>query len=240
MPALTTVNQPSSIDLFWKPIVDNSDPLLLCVDAPPQPSSVQQEAGSIPLASAFSLVRLADFMSRRGKSFELRNANSITFQDLSAKPTVLFGGVGIPWVIRDTRPLRYRPQRQSGSNLIWIEDRNNPSNRAWSIDTSLPISQLNKDYAIVVRIVDKGTGHPVLTIVGLTANGTSAASDCLQKPLCVDDIVRHAPKDWSSKNIEAVLATPVIEGQPGPPSVLAVEELRIGGASPDPQPSELR
>jgi hypothetical protein len=222
--ARLTVNQPSSIDLFWEPIFDFPGRLLLCADASsPQPSSVHRDAGSIPLASASALVRLAGFMSLRGKSPELRDANSVTFQDLSAEPMVLFGGLDIPWVIEDVKPLRYHPQSQPGSKLIWLEDRNNPSSRAWSIDTALPDSRRNKDYAIVIRIVGKSSGHPRLTIAGLTANSTIGASDCLQMSLCVDDIVRHAPKDWSSKNIEVVLAIHMIAGQPGQINVLAVE-----------------
>jgi hypothetical protein len=83
----------------------------------------------------------------------------------------------------------------------------------------------------VVRIVNADIANPRVTISGLTAVGTATASVCLQEPTCVDEIVRQAPKDWPSENIEVVIATQMIDGQPGPSRVLAVEGLKSRAAA---------
>jgi hypothetical protein len=37
----------------------------------------------------------------------------------------------------------------------------------------------------------------------------------------IEDMNRLAPKDWKHGNVEVVLATPVIDGQPGPQHIVA-------------------
>jgi hypothetical protein len=34
-------------------------------------------------------------------------------------------------------------------------------------------------------------------------------------------LARHAPPNWEGKNIQIVLATEIIDGQPGPPRVVS-------------------
>ena len=36
-------------------------------------------------------------------------------------------------------------------------------------------------------------------------------------------MLEKAPRNWDQKNLEAVIETQVIDGHPGPPTVLAVE-----------------
>jgi len=220
-------NTLSSVDLFWKPFLDPPGRLLLCVGIPPEIGS-HLDGGSIPLANAFALVRLAEFLGLRGKGLQPRTANSLTFQDLIADPAVIVGGFDNPWAINELKPLRFHFQQQPGAHLIWIEDSANPSSREWSVNTTLPASQITEEYAIVVRNVNTNSSHPHLTIAGLTTNGVAAAIDCLQKTMCDDDIAKHAPKGWPFKDIEAVIVVEMINGQPGPSRVLAVEGLETG------------
>jgi hypothetical protein len=37
----------------------------------------------------------------------------------------------------------------------------------------------------------------------------------------IEDMNRLAPKGWKHGNVEVVLATPVIDGHPGPPHIVA-------------------
>ena len=210
----------SSLDLFWKPILDSSGNLLICVDGDPD-IKLHRQTDSIPLTNAFSLVRLGDYLGKRGKSYQLRTISSLDFQDLAAQSNVLIGGLSNPWAVDQTAKLRYHLEQHPGTGLIWIEDRKNPSSRIWSTNAPLLALQSKDEYAIVVRTVT--AGNPGIIIAGLTPNGTAGASECLLSVKCIDDIVRQAPKDWVSKSIEAVVVTHMIDGRPGPSSVQAVE-----------------
>jgi len=56
---------------------------------------------------------------------------------------------------------------------------------------------------------------------GITPFGTTAAAEFLTSPQHLDDVLRHGPPDWATRNIQIVLETRVIDGAAGPPHVLA-------------------
>jgi hypothetical protein len=53
--------------------------------------------------------------------------------------------------------------------------------------------------------------------------GTEAASEVVSNPAYLDAMLQKAPKNWDQLNLEAVVEANVIEGHPGPPTVVAVE-----------------
>jgi len=67
------------------------------------------------------------------------------------------------------------------------------------------------------------TGQPIIVVGGIIDKGTLAASELVYNPAYLDALLAKAPKNWESLNLEAVLETQLIDGQPGPPTVLAVE-----------------
>jgi hypothetical protein len=75
----------------------------------------------------------------------------------------------------------------------------------------------------VARIHDDVTGQPVIIAAGILGEGTEAASEVLYNPTYLDAMLAKAPKNWDGKNLEAVIETHVIEGNPGPPEVVDVE-----------------
>ncbi len=87
----------------------------------------------------------------------------------------------------------------------------------------MPNLKLAKDYAIVARFHDHVTGQPVIVIAGILGEGTQAASEVVSNPAYLDAMLQKAPKNWEQMNLEAVVETSVIEGNPGPPVVLAVK-----------------
>jgi hypothetical protein len=42
-------------------------------------------------------------------------------------------------------------------------------------------------------------------------------------PAYLDALPAKAPADWDRRNLEAIIKTQIIDGHPGPPSVVAVE-----------------
>jgi hypothetical protein len=87
---------------------------------------------------------------------------------------------------------------------------------------SPPYSKLGEDYAIVARYLDQTTGQLVVVAAGIGGNGTISAGEFLTDRKFLAQLVEHAPKDWARKNVEAVIATQVIDGKSGPPRVVAV------------------
>ena len=62
--------------------------------------------------------------------------------------------------------------------------------------------------------------YGIFVILG---EGTEAASEVVSNPAYLDAMLQKAPKNWDQLNLEAVIVANVIEGHPGPPTVVAVE-----------------
>jgi hypothetical protein len=67
------------------------------------------------------------------------------------------------------------------------------------------------------------TGEPVIIAAGILGDGTEAASEVLYNPTYMNAMLAKAPKNWDKMNLEAVIETHVIDGNPGPPEILDVE-----------------
>ena len=80
-----------------------------------------------------------------------------------------------------------------------------------------------RDYAVVARLHDKFTGEPVIILAGILGEGTEAASEVVSNQAYLEAVLQKAPKNWDQLNLEAVIEANVIEGHPGPPTVVAVE-----------------
>jgi hypothetical protein len=91
------------------------------------------------------------------------------------------------------------------------------------LEWQVPGKSLGPDYVIFARPHDRVTGEPVIILVGILRDGTEAASEVVSNPAYLDAMFEKAPKNWDQLNLEAVIVTNVIEGHPGPPTVVAVE-----------------
>jgi hypothetical protein len=78
------------------------------------------------------------------------------------------------------------------------------------------------DYALVARFWDSTTDNWVLILAGLGRNGTEAAAQVVTTPQYLELLREKAGKDFTNRNIEAVLKLSVVEGKTGAPSIVAV------------------
>ena len=117
--------------------------------------------------------------------------------------------------------LRYRMKVDTGSSTLQIYNSEKPDEEHWKLDFSTPTEHVTGDYAIVARFADRTTENTVIVAAGLGEDGTSAAADFLTHPQYLVSLGEGAPKNWSARNVEAVIKTQVIDGKPGPPIVLA-------------------
>ena len=219
---------------FWNSALQAPGPMLVCIGEPGLPPSGAQPnvAGTISdhiyygpdrvkLADANALFHLAEFLGSKGKPSRLQAAASTSLTDLRQGPVVLVAGIDNPWTTRIAQSLQFHFGFAPKENLVWIEDRANPSRHDWQVNFAEQYSQLTQDYAIVARFSDPITGQPVIIAAGLGENGTIAAGEFLTSERDMEDAARLAPGDWRHKNAEIVLATQVIDGKSGPPRVLA-------------------
>jgi hypothetical protein len=148
-------------------------------------------------------------------------ASEASFSQLREGPVVLVGAFDNIWTLRVTQKLRFGFQSKDGEALL--VDRKSQKETTWATAWDLPYQKLSRDYAIVARIFDATTGQPVIIAAGISEEGTEAAGEILYNPVYLDSLLAKAPKNWEQMNMEAVIETQVIEGHPGPPTILAVE-----------------
>lgn len=236
------VPPPSNIDRFWQPVISSANPATFCLgepaknidlstinnyDAPIPPSKPEQlyvrlqYSGNLALADVITLTRTAAALEARHKTFRVVPASEATFQQLREGPIVLIGAFDNIWTLRVTQKLRFGFESRDG--VAVLVDRKSPNSTAWATAWDLPYQKLSRDYAIVARIHDKTTGQPVIIAAGISEEGTEAAGEILYNPVYLDSLIAKAPPDWEHKNMEAVIETQVIQGNSGPPNILAVE-----------------
>ena len=241
----TLLHRPSAQDLFWKPVLDTAGPVLLAAgdvpDGPPiQGASGDQDtavpvvqktsATTIPFSDAMTMARVLGTLESRGKRVIIRQEASSSFSELRENPVVLIGAFNNEWSLRLTRRLRYSLALDAEKHLIYIKDAKNPSARAWSWATDQPRDHQGEvgsprlqDYALISRIWNSETGHPVIVIGGLYRYGTEAAGEFLNDQQAMQAILKRAAslRDVHS-NVQIVLATTVTDGTAGPPRVVAL------------------
>jgi hypothetical protein len=240
--ALRNAQPATSIDRFWAPITDGTTTATYCLgepaknidvgsinsfDAPaggsePQPLYFRLHlSGHLALADVITLTRTAAALETRHKAFRVVPASEASFAQLREGPIVLIGGFDNIWTLRVTQKLRFGFESRNGVAII--VDRKSPKQTSWATAWDLPFEKLSRDYAIVARIHDNTTGQPVIVAAGISEEGTEAAGEILYNPVYLDSLLAKLPANWEALNMEAVIETQVIEGHPGPPSILAVE-----------------
>jgi len=234
---LRLFQNPSNLDRFWEPVTASSSPTTYCVGEPYQPTVSQVArrsaasedelqtrlyfSGRMNISDVVTLTHTTAPLASHHGSFRVLPASEATFAQLREGPIVLIGAFDNPWTLRITEGLHYGFATEDG---VWrITDRRSKQPTPWFVQMDQPIQSLTQDYAIVARIRDTMTGQPVIIVAGLSDQGTEAASEVVYNPVYLDSLLAKAPKDWSSRNLEAVIQTHVIQGHPGPPDILAVD-----------------
>ncbi len=235
-----------ALDRLWSPVLDSSNPVLLCVGqrpfvgfSPTEPKSsaaaVQSSAtpqttlyqlyylGSqnVALADVDTLGRLTGLLQAKGKPYHIRGESSTTFEDLRSGPVVLIGAFNNDWTMRLTGPRRFGFERDG--DTFWIKDSQNPGDRSHAVNYAMPYLQLTEDFAVISRVLDPVTERMVVLAGGLTGYGTMAAGEFLSNPRYMEAIAAHAPANWAHKNVQILISTKVINGQSGPPKALIAQ-----------------
>ncbi len=228
-----TTNQKSPLERFWSGLIQsNSQPVFCLGNVTPdfkstggaEPEGLQTGISSsdhLALSDVQAFNRISDYLARHGKRGMVLNSESASLSDIRQNATVLIGGSSNQWTMKSMQFLRYRIVRDLRPNVNAIVDAQNGSQPRWSVDFNARYDSIPKEYGIVARFHNPITDQPTVIIAGIGANGTIAASDFLTSPAYFTQFSDKAPRNWSDHNLEIILETEMINGDYGPPKVMA-------------------
>ncbi|WP_263354562.1 hypothetical protein [Acidicapsa acidisoli] len=226
----TTPGQRTNLERFWEPITATSSRITYCLGVPIDAVDLQTrtipaipagENGSLNVYDVITLARsIAPLVPKNGE-FRVLAASDTGFAQLREGPSVMIGAFDNPWTMRITQdlPIGF----EFDNHVRKVVDRKSSPKGIWTLQWQVPGKSVARDYAVVARLHDKVTGEPVIILAGILGEGTEAASEVVSNPAYLDAMLQKAPKNWDQLNLEAVIEASVIEGHPGPPTVVAVE-----------------
>jgi hypothetical protein len=228
------------INNFWAPVIASSAPTLIVIgvhsldetgqDEPTttHSSSMRDEhkdmlssmvrSDMVPVSDIVSYSEVTDLLTRRTHAYRTKGSADTTLEDLRQGPVILIGGLDNVWTKRLVAPLRYSffAPTQLESEIRDSKD----SSHGWKFDNMQPVSGDSRDYAIVASYFDPTIGQHVLIVAGIGKAGTQAAAEFLTSDQDLKSWLREE-KIQQGKNVEMVLSTEILDGQPGPPHVVA-------------------
>jgi hypothetical protein len=225
--------QRSPFDFFWGPLVKSSEPVLFCVadqthystitlrDAadPSRQTQLSDNLTAIIIDDLNPIVRVAGLLQSNGKKYTLKGEGTTNLMDLRNGPTVFVGAFDNAWTLRLTAPLRYHFAVNREMTDFGIVDSTKPGQPGWVVNRPQQMTTNNyRDFAIVARFTDSTTGKLAVIIAGVARGGTRVATEYLTDPADLAQLERAA---GGKKNMEVVLSTRIIDGEPGTPKVEA-------------------
>jgi hypothetical protein len=232
----------ATTDFFWQPLLTGSDPVLLCVadqtesagqslrDAADPTRQIQlkplnkakDNLTTVAIDDLSAIVRIAGLLQSNGKQFSLRGEGVTSLADLRTGPAVFVGAFDNAWTLRLTNPLRYHFSNNPEMTEVRIVDSSASAQPPWVVQRSVQVTTNNyRDYAIVARFTDTNTGKLTVIVAGLARGGTIAAGEFLTDPSDQLQLQRAAQAAGDKKNMEVVLSTQIIDGEPGSPKMEA-------------------
>jgi hypothetical protein len=228
--------QRSAFDFFWEPVLNSGDSVLFCIadqnqytaialrdaDDPTHQTILKDNLSAVVIDDLTTVVKIAGVLQAHGTKYSLKGEGLTTLSDLRSGPTVFVGAFDNAWTLRLTKPLRFHFGNNADMTRFWIADSNNPDRIDWVIDRPKQQATNNyRDYAIVAQFTDSTTGKIAIVAAGVGRGGTIAAGEFLIDTAHLTQIVNAVRASGGKKNMEFVLSTEIIDGQPGTPKMEA-------------------
>jgi len=177
---------------------------------------------AVVMDDVYAIVKVAGILQSNGKKYTVKGEGATNLEDLRNGPTVFLGAFDNAWTLRLTNSLRFHFANNADMSQHEIVDSTNPAQTHWAVDRSVQLATNNyRDYAIVARFTDTNTGNLSVIVAGIGRGGTIAAGEFVTDPGDVTQLERAAQAAGDKKNMEIVLSTQIIDGQPGSPRVEA-------------------
>ena len=224
---------PSALNAFWTPLLNSKDPVLFCVadqteytniqlrdaDDPAHQNVLRDNLTAVVIDDVLPIVDIAGILRQGGKAYTVRGEGATTLNDLRSGPVVLIGAYDNAWTLRLLRPLRFHFENSPGMDRFWIADTLSKNPSPWVVDRREQMAtNIYRDYAIVSRFTDNDTGRVSVVVAGIGRGGTIAAGQFLTTPTLLATL---GSASVTARNVEVVLSTQIIGGQPGTPRIEA-------------------
>jgi hypothetical protein len=229
-------SQRSPFNFFWGPVINSNEPVLFCVadqseysaislrdaDDPTRQTLLKDNLTAIVIDDLNPIIRLAGLLQSSGKKYSLKGEGATDLTDLRNGPTIFVGAFDNAWTLRFTKPLRYHFANNPEMTEFRIVDSSDPGHSRWVINRLQQMTTNDyRDFAIVARFTDSTTGKLAVVAAGIGRGGTRVAGEFLTEPANLAQLERAATREGNKKNMEVVLSTQIIDGQPGTPKVEA-------------------
>ena len=226
----------SALDFFWGPIFNGNEPVLICIADQLQYGAVALRDSADPTRQILlkdnltavviddlnAVIQVTGLLKANEKQYSLKGEGVTNLTDLRKGPTVFVGAFDNAWTLRLTNPLRFHFSNNPEMTQFRIVDAENPSQTNWGIDRQEQMTKNNyRDYAIVARFTDGNTGKLAVIIAGVGRGGTIAGGEFVSNPAYLAQLSNAARAAGNKKNMEVVLSTQIIDGEPGSPKVEA-------------------
>jgi len=221
-----TEHSQTALDDFWGPVLHDQRTVLICTGSvifAPYRASGTLTAGKdieypfVSMEGASAISHVSGLLQSSGAQAQLKSAGATPLTELREHSFILLGAFNNQWTLRLIEPLRFHFVSEPAESLV---DQAQPQVR-WVRDPSLPYSSAD-DFALVARYRDITTDSWVVALAGVGRNGTEAAAEFASSPHYMQLLRDQLGKDFSNRNIEAVLKVQVIDGKTAAPSILAV------------------
>jgi hypothetical protein len=171
----------------------------------------------LAVGDVYTAIRISSLFGQIGKKNQVRIGGNYSFEDLRNSPAVVIGAFNNRWTMQMMSNLHFRFADDGDQSIIQEEG---PKGRRWysRIDSN---GKAVEDYAVVTRLLNSRTGQFVVIVAGIKSYSTQAAGEFVSSPVDLKAGLQPAPPGWEGKNMQMVLQTPVTDGLPGPPQVVA-------------------
>lgn len=228
--------QRSPFDFFWGPVLHATDPVLFCIADQKQYANIAlrdaddlnkltilpDNLTAVVIDDLSPIVHVAGLLQSKGIQYALRGESATNLMDLRNGPTIFVGAFDNAWTLRLTHSLRYHFANNPEMTELGVVDGSAPQTRRWMINRPQQLATNNyRDYAIIARFTDSITGEVAVVIAGVARGGTIAAGEFLTDPENLRQLMRAARKAGGKQNLEVVLSTQIIGGEPGTPTMEA-------------------
>lgn len=220
----------SPFNAFWSPVLKSGEPVLFCVADQTQYSAIALRDATDPnhqlilkdsltaviIDDLSPIVKIAGILQASGRKYSLKGEGTTSLSDLRDGPTIFVGAFDNSWTLRLTAPLRYHFSNNQDMSQFSIVDSTAPLQKRWQVNRAEQMSNNSyRDYAIVARFTDTTTGKLAIVVAGIGRGGTRVAGEFLTDPDDLAQLARAANVAGNKKNMEIVLSTQIIDGQPG-------------------------
>jgi hypothetical protein len=171
----------------------------------------------LAVGDVYTAVRLSSLFGQLGKKNQVRIGGNFSFEDLRNSPAVIIGAFNNRWTMQITSNLHFSYASEGDRPLIREEG---PNGRRWytKLDAN---GRAVEDYAIVTRLLNSRTGQFDVIVAGIKSYSTQAAGEFVTSPEYLQAGLQSVSPDWDKRNVQIILQTPVTDGLPGTPQVVA-------------------